>query len=80
MLLRLATSQLTAPARPAGKAGPDGWRHHRLRFVAEGAAQGLLLGFGTDVEVLARSRSANRWPPPPPSPEVRRLYSGGPTR
>jgi predicted DNA-binding transcriptional regulator YafY len=53
MLLRLAGSQLTAPPdRRPGKE-PDGWVRHQLRFVAEGAAQGLLLGFGTDVEVLS---------------------------
>ena len=53
MLLRMAGSQLTAPpsAKPERDAG--GWVRHRLRFVAEGAAQGLLLGFGTDVEVLS---------------------------
>jgi predicted DNA-binding transcriptional regulator YafY len=53
MLLRLAGSQLTAPAPPAGKVGSDGWQELRLQFVAEGAASGLLLGFGSDVEVLA---------------------------
>jgi predicted DNA-binding transcriptional regulator YafY len=53
MLLRLAGARLTAPPdhRPIPEA--DGWVRHRLRFVAEGAAQGLLLGLGTDVEVLS---------------------------
>ena len=53
MLLRLAASQLTAPADGNAGVEADGWVRHRLRFVAEGAAQGLLLGFGTEVEVLA---------------------------
>ena len=53
MLLRLAVSQLTAPPVAGPEVEADGWLRHRLRFVAEGAAQGLLLGFGTDVEVLA---------------------------
>jgi predicted DNA-binding transcriptional regulator YafY len=53
MLLRLARSQLTGQADPTPASDPDGWIHHRLRLVAEAAAQGLLLGFGTDVEVLA---------------------------
>jgi predicted DNA-binding transcriptional regulator YafY len=53
MLLRLAAPQLTT--KPAGqqRTAAGGWTRHRLTFVAEGAAQGLLLGFGTDVEVLA---------------------------
>jgi predicted DNA-binding transcriptional regulator YafY len=53
MLLRLARSQLTTPPEGEPEAEPGGWVRHRLRFVAEGAAQGLLLGFGTDVEVLS---------------------------
>jgi predicted DNA-binding transcriptional regulator YafY len=53
MLLRLARSQLTSPPDPKPPAEAGGWVRHRLRFVAEGAAQGLLLGFGTDVEVLS---------------------------
>ena len=53
MLLRMARSQLTAPPDGNPEADARGWLRHRLRFVAEGAAQGLLLGFGTDVEVLA---------------------------
>jgi predicted DNA-binding transcriptional regulator YafY len=53
MLLRLAGSQLTAAPDPKPRPDPDGWVGHRLRFVAEGAASGLLLGFGDDVEVLA---------------------------
>ncbi|MDQ6919620.1 MAG: WYL domain-containing protein, partial [Candidatus Dormibacteraeota bacterium] len=54
MLLRLARTQVTAPPEPipVAEAGED-WVHHRLRFVAEGAAGGLLLGFGTDVEVIS---------------------------
>jgi predicted DNA-binding transcriptional regulator YafY len=50
MLLRMAASQLTEPPDPPAVAA-DGRVLHHLRFVAEGAAQGLLLGFGTDVEV-----------------------------
>jgi predicted DNA-binding transcriptional regulator YafY len=53
MLLRLAAAQLTLPPEPKPIAEAGGWLRHRLRFVAEAAAQGLLLGFGTDVEVLA---------------------------
>ncbi len=53
MLLRLAASQLTAPPDARPEVEVDGWIRHRLCFVAEGAAAGLLLGFGTDVEVLA---------------------------
>ena len=52
MLLRLARSQLTAPPIEQVGGHEGGWLRHRLRFVAEGAAEGLLLGFGTDVEVL----------------------------
>lgn len=52
MLLRMAVPQLSAPAERAPEAGPDGWLTLSLRFVGEGAAQGLLLGFGADVEVL----------------------------
>ena len=53
MLLRMARSQVTAPPGEEPAVEPGGWVRHRLRFVAEGAAQGLLLGFGTDVEVLS---------------------------
>jgi predicted DNA-binding transcriptional regulator YafY len=53
MLLRLARSQLTTLPEEGPDREPGGWVRHRLRFVAEGAAQGLLLGFGTDVEVLS---------------------------
>lgn len=52
MLLRLARSQLTGLPVETTEGDTRGWLRHRLRFVAEGAAQGLLLGFGTDVEVL----------------------------
>jgi predicted DNA-binding transcriptional regulator YafY len=53
MLLRMARSQLTTSPEEEPEAETGGWVRHRLRFVAEGAAQGLLLGFGTDVEVLS---------------------------
>jgi predicted DNA-binding transcriptional regulator YafY len=53
MLLRLARSQLTTPPEDGPEAEPGGWTRHRMRFVAEGAAEGLLLGFGTDVEVIS---------------------------
>ena len=52
MLLRVAAGRLVAPADHKPPVEADGWVRHRLRFAAEGAAEGLLLGFGTDVEVL----------------------------
>ncbi len=51
MLLRLVAVQLVGPPVPESS-GPDGWPVHRLPFVAAGAAVGVLLGFGDDVEVL----------------------------
>jgi predicted DNA-binding transcriptional regulator YafY len=53
MLLRIGAAQLVAPAERS--AGPDasGWSGLRLRFVAEGAARSVLLGFGDGVEVLS---------------------------
>ena len=40
---------------PSGREAKDaaGWLAYRKLFVATGAARGVLLGFGTDVEVLA---------------------------
>jgi predicted DNA-binding transcriptional regulator YafY len=52
MLLRVAAGRLVAPADHKPPVEADGWVRHRLRFAAEGAAEGLLLGFGTDIEVL----------------------------
>ena len=49
-LLRVTASQLTGPAEhDSGAGGPL----LKLPFVAEGAARGVLLGFGVDVEVMA---------------------------
>ncbi len=50
MLLRIVASQLVAPAERGDARG--GWSELRLRYPAEGAARGSLLGFGPDVEVL----------------------------
>jgi predicted DNA-binding transcriptional regulator YafY len=52
MLLRLSASQIVGPALVDDIADEQGRRVVTLPFVAEGAAEGLLLGFGTDVEVL----------------------------
>jgi predicted DNA-binding transcriptional regulator YafY len=53
MLLRFIASQLSGPAEREPAPDASGWQVLRLPFVAEGAAQGALLGFGADVEVLA---------------------------
>jgi predicted DNA-binding transcriptional regulator YafY len=49
---RVTAAQLTGPP---GDATPDcpGWHRLELPFRALGAARGVLLGFGTDVEILA---------------------------
>jgi predicted DNA-binding transcriptional regulator YafY len=53
MLLRFITSQLAGPAERDPEPDASGWQVLRLPFVAEGAAQGALLGFGADVEILS---------------------------
>jgi predicted DNA-binding transcriptional regulator YafY len=53
MLLRLITSQLAGPVDEEPAPDASGWRVFHLPFVAEGAAQGALLGFGAEVEVLS---------------------------
>ena len=53
MLLRLCASQLVGPVERAPEPDASGWIGLRLDFVAEGAAGGVLLGFGADVEVLS---------------------------
>jgi predicted DNA-binding transcriptional regulator YafY len=53
MLLRIVAAQL---AGPPGQPVPDrrpGWDRLDLQFRALGAARGVLLGLGTDVEVLS---------------------------
>ncbi len=60
MLLRIVASQLAAPAERLGPSPREGqgrsrgehWSELRLRYPAEGAARGSLLGLGPDVEVL----------------------------
>ena len=74
MLLRLVAVQLVGPPVPESPAA-DGWPVHRLPFVAAGAAVGVLLGLGDDVEVLGpesvRSAMAAT------AADVVRLYAGG---
>lgn len=52
LLLRITAAQL---AGPPGEPRPDGagWERLTLPFRALGAARGVLLGLGTDIEVLA---------------------------
>jgi predicted DNA-binding transcriptional regulator YafY len=57
MVMRMVRAQLVQPPpddEATGGAAPDptGRAVLDLRFVALGAAEGVLLGFGTDVEVL----------------------------
>lgn len=52
-LLRICGPQLVAPAVREPNGDAAGWATFQMQFVAEGAARGVLLGFGTDVEVLA---------------------------
>ncbi len=52
-LLRICGPQLTGPAERDETVDVSGWWTFTLPFVATGAARGVLLGFGTDVEVLA---------------------------
>ena len=54
-LLRICGPQLVGPAERDQAADIPGWATFQMAFVAEGAARGALLGFGTDVEVLAPS-------------------------
>jgi predicted DNA-binding transcriptional regulator YafY len=60
LLLRLAASQLVAPARRDGVA--EGWETLEVEYVAGGAARASLLAFADDVEVLepAELRAALR--------------------
>lgn len=53
MLLRLCATQVVAPTERDSQPDSSGWAVLRLRFPAEEAAAGLLLGFGADVEMLA---------------------------
>lgn len=53
MVLRVCASQLLEPPEREPDADSSGWTVLRLRFPAEGAARGALLGFGADLEVLA---------------------------
>ncbi len=53
MLLRFIASQVSGPAEREPAPDASGWHVLRIPFVAEGAAQGALLGFGADVEVLS---------------------------
>lgn len=52
-VLRISGPQLVAPATLEAADDASGWAIYRMQFVAEGAARGALLGFGTDVEVLS---------------------------
>jgi predicted DNA-binding transcriptional regulator YafY len=54
-LLRICGPQLAGPAERDQPAEVPGWATFQMPFVNEGAARGALLGFGTDVEVLAPS-------------------------
>ena len=53
-VLRVVAAQLTGPAEPVAPAGgpADGWREFTAPLRAVPAARAVLLGFGTDVEVL----------------------------
>ncbi len=53
MLLRVCASQLARPAQPLPEPDPAGWSRLLLVFPGVDPARGVLLGFGTDVEVLA---------------------------
>lgn len=51
---RMTAAQLAGPAgEPEPEPDRPGWHRLVLPFRASGAARGVLLGFGTDVEVLA---------------------------
>ncbi|HEY0493904.1 MAG TPA: YafY family protein [Candidatus Dormibacteraeota bacterium] len=52
-LLRICGPQLTGPAERDETADVPGWWTFTLPFVAAGAARGVLLGFGTDLEVIS---------------------------
>ncbi len=52
-VLRICAPQLVAPATREAVDDVSGWATYQMQFVAEGAARGVLLGFGTDVEVLS---------------------------
>ena len=54
-LLRICGPQLVGPAVRDAGGDQAGWATIQMPFVAEGAAKGMLLGFGTDVEVLSPS-------------------------
>jgi len=54
-LLRICAPQLVGPAVRDPGDDRSGWATFQMPFVAEGAAKGVLLGFGTDVEVVSPS-------------------------
>ncbi|MDQ6885469.1 MAG: WYL domain-containing protein [Candidatus Dormibacteraeota bacterium] len=54
-VLRICGPQLVAPATLEAADEASGWATYQMQFVAEGAARGALLGFGTDVELLSPS-------------------------
>ncbi len=54
-LLRICGPQLVGPVQRDQAVDGSGWTSLQMPFVAEGAARGALLGFGTDVEILAPS-------------------------
>ena len=52
-LLRICRPQLVGATERHEESDRPGWLAYSMPFVAAGAARGVLLGFGTDVEVLA---------------------------